>query len=586
MTDRLRPLSVLLLGGRVRLGCLLVLSAIEGVITALPAWALGYLVNAISRPDGAVTQAILTLAAVTVAAGVGPHVTGFVGLSLNGRIAVRMQERIADAMLEPVGVEHLVDPTLQERAFRSRQAATSAPNYLLDVVTTCIGAVFTTATYAGILLRIWPWMAVLLVVTAVPLAFLQRAAARHTIRHSVDADRADRWSRYYLDAVSDHRVGKDIRLFNAGAFLAGRLHESLERSRLLQMKAFALNFTAQSALVTVNALVAAAGTWGAAQSVSDRQTSLGDFVLFITAVIVLQNKLTVTMTMLGGAGRSSQLVKDYHAVTADAPPPHSMTGPAHAPGELVFEDVWFRYSNDTPWVLRGASLSVQPGETAVIFGENGSGKSTILALTLRLFQPTAGRITLGRNDIQDLDATAFRKRITGVLQDFTQFELSVRDNILLSAAHSTTDDDRLTDLAARSAIGDVIEGLPHSWDTLLSRQREVAEGVSGVELSGGQRQKLALLRALWRSDAQLVLLDEMTSALDYRAEAYALATVVSQFATAAKLVVSHRPAAGLHAHKVLFVQDGHVDVVWQGSPGDFKLDRFEELWLSDIAQRH
>lgn len=204
----------------------------------------------------------------------------------------------------------------------------------------------------------------------------------------------------------------------------------------------------------------------------------------------------------------------------------------------------------------------------------------MLALALRLFQPTRGQITWGGSNLQDLDSVAFRKRITGVLQDFTQFELNVRDNILLSESDSTTDEE-LTKLAAKTAFADVLDGLPNGWDTLLSRQREVDEDVVGVELSGGQRQKLAVFRALWRSDAQLVILDEMTSALDHRAEYHALEVVTSQFPAAAKLVVSHRPAAGIYANKVLFVQNGHVALVWQGSPGEFNHERFERLWFGD-----
>ncbi len=584
MINRLKPLRVLLRGGRVRLACVLALSAMDGVIVALPAWALGNLVDSITTQDEAVTRAVILLAGVTAASGALPHVTGLISLSLTGRIAVSMQEQIAESMIAPVGVEHLVDAAQQEQAYRARQAANMAPRNLLDVVNSCVAAVFTIATYAGIMLRTWPWMAVLLIVTAVPLAFLQRRASRQRVRHSVDAVRADRWSRYYLDSVSDHHVGRDVRLFGAGPFLISQLRKSLERSRRLQMRAFVLNFVSQTTLVTVNALVAGAGTWVAANSVVAHHTSLGDFVLFITAVMVLQKTLTVTMTIVGTAAQSVQLVNDFHAVTAGA---HQRKVPDEQPtacGDLVFDDVWFRYDEGAPWVLRGASFTLPIGQTAVIFGENGGGKSTILALALRLFAPTRGRITLGSRDIQAIDADQYRRAITGVLQDFTQFELSVRDNVLLAESHDGADQ-RLQDVAERGGVASLVEGLPNRWDTLLSRQREVEEGVAGTELSGGQRQKLALLRALWRSGSELVLLDEMTSALDHRAEIEALDAIVERFPHASKLVVSHRPAAGRYAHRVLFVRAGNVSQVWEGSPGEFDLERFEQLWLDGALQQ-
>jgi ATP-binding cassette subfamily B protein len=217
--------------------------------------------------------------------------------------------------------------------------------------------------------------------------------------------------------------------------------------------------------------------------------------------------------------------------------------------------VAFRYPGGGRDILRDFSLEIRPGQSLAIVGENGAGKTTVLKLLAGLYQPSAGRVLVDGVDLRELDPGWWRQRLAVIFQDFTRFELPALDNVALAgldhpevAAHAHA--------AAEAAdVSGVVEGLPHGWATVLSREYR-----EGAELSGGQWQRIALARAFYaaRMGGRVLVLDEPTASLDVYAEAALFDQLLSRSGESTAIIVSHRFSTVRRAERIVVIGDGHV----------------------------
>ena len=216
-------------------------------------------------------------------------------------------------------------------------------------------------------------------------------------------------------------------------------------------------------------------------------------------------------------------------------------------GRISFQDVTFRYpARPETSALGGFSLDIAPGEMVALVGPSGAGKTTVLQLLLRFYDPQSGRIVVDGVDIAAVTPQALRGRIGLVAQDPVIFSANAWENIRYGRPEATDAEVRA---AAKAAAADFLDELPDGFDTFL--------GEKGVRLSGGQRQRIAIARAILR-DAPIVLLDEATSALDAEAEAavqHALAVLATGRTT---LVVAHRLATIRRADRIVVIEDGRI----------------------------
>ncbi len=216
-------------------------------------------------------------------------------------------------------------------------------------------------------------------------------------------------------------------------------------------------------------------------------------------------------------------------------------------GEVRFEDVRFRYSADGPEVLRGVSLDIPAGQTHAIVGATGSGKSTIVKLLLRLYEPTGGRITLDGTPIDTLSFTSLRGATGFVAQDVFLFQGTIRENLTYGRADATDAQiRRATDLAEATEF---IDALEKGFDTVV--------GERGQKLSGGQRQRLTIARAILRDPAVLIL-DEATSAVDNETEAAIQRSLAKVSVGRTTVVIAHRLSTVRHAHRIHVLDAGEV----------------------------
>jgi ABC-type multidrug transport system fused ATPase/permease subunit len=188
-------------------------------------------------------------------------------------------------------------------------------------------------------------------------------------------------------------------------------------------------------------------------------------------------------------------------------------------------------------------------------GANGAGKTTLVKLLCRLYDPTEGRITVDGLDLRDVEARVWQRQVAAIFQDFAQYHLSARDNVGMSAPELAGDLERRRAAARKAAALELVESLPHGWDTVLSRQY-----TGGVDLSGGQWQRIALARALFAVEggARVLILDEPTASPYVRAEADLYDRFLDITAGLTTILISHRFSTVRRADHICVLADGHV----------------------------
>ncbi|HYI32599.1 MAG TPA: ABC transporter ATP-binding protein [Glaciibacter sp.] len=309
------------------------------------------------------------------------------------------------------------------------------------------------------------------------------------------------------------------------------------------------------------ALCLMAGVWLAAQG----ELTVGQLVAFFATATVLRFPvesigflLSMTFDTRTATDRYFDILDTPNTIT-DPENPVTIPEPR---GELAFDNVHFRYQDspdDYDDVLDGVNLVLEPGETMALVGLTGSGKSTLTALTTRLYDVTGGSVKLDGVDVRDLRREELRTHIAMAFEDATLFSASVRDNVLLGRpefAERSPEADAVLDEALRIAQAGFVYDLPDGADTKV--------GEEGMSLSGGQRQRLALARAVAANPAVLVL-DDPLSALDVDTEALVEAALRRVLAKTTALVVAHRPSTVMLADRVALLEDGRITAVGRHS---------------------
>ena len=233
---------------------------------------------------------------------------------------------------------------------------------------------------------------------------------------------------------------------------------------------------------------------------------------------------------------------------------------APGPGALVFEDVHFHYPDAAPGstdLLNGVNLSIQPGETMALVGLTGCGKTSLTALTTRLFDVTGGRILIDGVDIRDITLESLRTNVAMAFEDATLFSISVRDNVLLGREELTDTDNPQLRAEGEALLQQSLDIAQADFARSLPNGVESKIGEEGLSLSGGQRQRLALARAI-AVQPRILVLDDPLSALDVTTEAAVEKALRQVLATTTALIVAHRPSTVMLADRVALLHDGKI----------------------------
>jgi ATP-binding cassette subfamily B protein len=443
----------------------------------------------------------------------------------------------------------------QDRLDRARRQVTGR-TALLGLVFGQIQDLLTAAAFIVGLIAYWPWLIVLMLVAVVPslLGELKFNAQGYRLDYFRTPER--RQLDYVRYLGSSIETAKEVKLFALDGFL-------IDRFRRFAETMFADNRSLATRRALWGGLFAALGTlayyvaYGAIiwRTVAG-QFSLGDMTFMVGSFLRLKGLLDGLLLgfsqVAGQALYLEDLFSFFEIEPRIASPAHPLPVPDPIRQGFVFEDVGFRYEGAERWAIRHLDLTIAAGEVLALVGENGAGKTTIVKLLARLYDPTEGRILLDGRDLRDYDLDALRSRVGVVFQDFARFHFSAGENIAMGRIGAVDDRGRIEHAAERSLADAVIARLPLGLAQPLGRRFS-----GGVDLSGGEWQKIALARAYMR-DADVLVLDEPTSALDARSEFEVFQRFRDLSAGKTTLLISHRFSTVRMADRIIVLEQGRI----------------------------
>ncbi len=415
-------------------------------------------------------------------------------------------------------------------------------------VVTIFGDVFTLVAIMAMMLTL-DWRLALVTFAVIPLVWLTARVFRRRVRQAFGDIRVRlaRLNAFLQERLSGMRI---VQLFgregDTARRFAGLNREHLE-AHLRSITIYAVFFPVVEVLTAV---AMALLLWYGGLRVLDGTLTVGVLAAFIQytrrffqPLQDLSEKFNLLQSAMASSERVFALLDER--VTVEEPA-HPVPLPRPVRGAVRFEHVWFRYSPDGPWVLRDVSFSASPGQTIALVGHTGAGKTTIVSLLLRFYDPDRGRITVDGIDIRELTTAELRAMIGFVQQDLFLFTGDILHNLTLDAPITA---EAAQDAARRVGADRFIDRLPSGYHHEL--------GERGRSLSVGERQLLSFARAL-ALDPRILVLDEATSSVDAEAEAQIQRAIAELMAGRTSLVVAHRLSTILHADEILVLHHGEI----------------------------
>jgi ABC-type multidrug transport system fused ATPase/permease subunit len=536
---------------------------LRGVLPAAFAVAMGLLVDAVQRGDS-LGGPLALLGTVFVLLQILMPIHQAIGANLGDRTSAWLYDRLTEACVRPPGIGHLEDPTLTTDLTVAREfdiGMTGPPmNMSVDFIAGELVTFVTGVTSALVLFAFTWWAPLALGVAWLATHWLLRESAVWRDRNTDTVRAAQRDADYAFRLAVEPAPSKELRLFGLAPWTIARFAARRTRLHALQYEATRLREkpVVWSLLLALGANIAV--FWSLARAAETAALPLGQLVIFAlnavgTSAIAFGGlswaldgaaapvgavlRLESAMAPIGALATASPV----RAPNAGAPRPRQAAGmPAT---EIRFRDVTFAYPGGPP-VLEHFDLAIPAGTSLAIVGQNGAGKTTIAKLLCRLYDPQSGGIEVDGVDVRDLSIPSWRRRLTAVFQDFTRFELPLRDNVAPAGAP-----DDIVNRALESAGASNIATL----DTVLARGYE-----GGTDLSGGQWQRVALARALCAVElgAGVVLLDEPTAQLDVRGEAAIFERILAATRHCTTILISHRFSTVRQADRICVLEHGRV----------------------------
>ncbi|MFI7673151.1 ABC transporter ATP-binding protein [Actinophytocola sp. NPDC049390] len=557
--------GALVLGWRADPWCALArlgLTVLGAVCAPLVAWFGKLLIDELTRGG---TAAAVTLYAVAGAATgalgiVCHHLTGYVRARHDAAVTLRAESDLFARTCAYGGLRYFEDPEFQDRLLLAENSAADGPNSAVDFVEGVVRAIVSMLGFLAFIAAVWPLMAGLLCLAALPGLVAELKLANRHVDASMASSAYQRRRFFYRSLLTDDRAAKEVRLFGLGGHFRRGLLDALHGSQHVLVRLARRTALTQTGLSLLGAAVSGVAIVVVAHRVLRGELTPGDVLLFVSAVAGVQGALSDMVGQVGAATRALKLFRCYLDVMRE---PLDMTdGDRRTPplrDALRFENVWFRYHDDAPWVLRGVSFELRAGTALGLVGVNGAGKSTLVKLACRFYDPQRGRVTWDGIDLRDLGHESLRARLAATFQDFMTYDLTVGENIGVGDLSRSGSPEHIQRCAERADIHDAVTRLPRGYDTLLSRTFLLEEEREpGVTFSGGQWQRVALARSLMRADADLLILDEPSASLDADAEHEIHRTLRDFRRGRTSLLISHRLGSVREADHIVVLDDGVI----------------------------
>ncbi len=496
----------------------------------------------------------LTLAVVALGQLIAP-VIAMLQSRASDRLTGYLTEQVILAANRWQGLARFEDPSFADDLHRAHESAARSGLDLIDYGSRTVLALLTALSLSITLVGLHPLIPLLLILATLPRMAREFEFEWSIGGHLYDGTPQTRRLQESREMLLSPTSAKDVRLYALFPFFRQRYETILAQAigPLAQERRRMVRPTLLTG--TLGACACGAVYLYVIWLVVHGQLSIGALALYGGAATLLQAQLLSVSFFAGLLPIELGFLPSLLRVI-EAPPDlpvahHPRPAPEQIHQGIVFERVSFTYPGQTAPVLEDVSFCLAPGECVALVGHNGAGKTTMVKLLLRLYDPTGGRILLDGVDLREYDLGDLRRKMGAIFQDFGHYELTAGENIGLGRLEHLGSRERQRDALVKAGGASLLEGLPDGLDTLLGRE------LGDRELSGGEWQKLALARAYLR-DSQILVLDEPTAALDVQSE-YRIYTRFHELTRGRlTLLISHRFSTIRMADRILYLADGRI----------------------------
>jgi ATP-binding cassette subfamily B protein len=557
---------------------MVVLRLVRAFVPVASLWAAKLIIDAVvalTRTPGASLTPLWRVVALELAIVVAGEllarasalVESLLGDLFSNHISVRLMRHAAT-----LDLAQFEDPEFYDHLERARRQTTARIGHIA-MLQTMGQDILTLGTLGAALVAHNPWLLLLLTLAILPsfLGETHYAALSYSLLFSRTPERRELDYLRYVGA-SD-KTAKEVQMFGLAGWLADR-YDAVARRYYEENRQLSIRKGLVSALLS---LLGTLGYYGAYVTILLRAVagaiSLGTLTFLAAAFGRSRDLIQRLLLSASDIYEQSLYLRDLFVFFEMRPSIHSKPGAAPVPTPIrsgfVFEDVGFQYPGSDRWAIRHVHLSISPGERIALVGENGAGKTTITKLLARLYEPTEGRILLDGVDLRDYDLASLREAIGVIFQDFVRYDMRFDENVGVGEIDEITDylatvrestngtsppppPTAVVEASERSLAATLLPRFARGYRQMLGRRFD-----DGVDLSGGEWQKIALARAYMR-EAQLLILDEPTAALDARAEYEVFVRFNQLMAGRMAVVISHRFSTVRMADRIVVLGEGRV----------------------------
>lgn len=483
------------------------------------------------------------------------HIRSYSDQVLSTKLSNHVSKMIMQKAVS-LDLQFFEDPVFYDSLQNARRQADFAALSIVNAIQQILQQTITLISVIVLLVRYSPWLALAVVLTAIPSFLSTSQFAQRSFRIVTHRAPEARLLNYLESLLTGSESVKEIKLFGLGQYLIQR-YDELFRKFFAEDISLARKRSLSGFLWGLLSNLAYYGSYGwvILRTVA-RQVTLGEMTMFLSIFRQSQASIRGLLDSLSRLFESNLFLDNLLSYLEIRPtlvnPENGLIAPTPIRQGIDFVNVSFQYPGSERWVLRDINLHIDPDERIALVGLNGAGKTTLIKLLTRLYDPTEGQILVDGHDLREFDLKSLHQRFGVIFQDFVRYQFSVRENIGFGQVEELDDMDRIKEAAERGGAEEVIASLKSGYETVLGRRWE-----KGAELSGGQWQKIALARAFMRK-AEVMVLDEPTSALDAEAEYEVFQRFGELMEGRIAVLISHRFSTVRMADRIVVLSEGHI----------------------------